>query len=241
MIYLTGDLHGDITRLTPTYFPESDMLTENDYLLQLGDFGCFWYNPPKQEEIENLEFFSQQKYITCFIDGNHENFPMINSYPIVDFCGGKAHKINDKLYHLMRGNVYILNDEKFFVFGGGLSVDKKYRIPRISWWEEEYPTMVEEEHALMTLEQHNFKVDYVLTHVAPSSIVDYMLTHYIFETSRGCESKTKDYVSKFLEMIYNKLEFKHWYFGHYHTNFIINDKFSVLYHKKIKLGYDGRL
>lgn len=235
MIYLTGDIHGDITRLTPTHFPESDMMTENDYVIQLGDFGCFWRNPPSQEEIDSIEFFSKQRFITCFLDGNHENFPLINSYPVVDFCGGKAHKINEKLYHLMRGNVYTINGLKFFVFGGGLSVDKKYRIPGVSWWKEEYPSLDEEEHALMTLEQHNFKVDYVLTHVAPSSIVDYMIQYNIFSTFERCDSKANDYVSKFLEHIFNKLEFKHWYFGHYHTDFKVNDKFTVMYYKKCKL------
>ncbi len=235
MIYLTGDIHGDITRFTPTYFPESDMLTENDYVIQLGDFGCFWRNPPSQEEIDNIDFFSKQRFITCFLDGNHENFPLINSYPIVDFCGGKAHKINEKLYHLMRGNVYTINDQKFFVFGGGLSVDKKYRIPKISWWEEEYPSIAEEEEAYSNLELNGYKVDYVFTHVAPITIVEYMIKHGMFDAYGGPESKYNDYVSMFLETINQKLEFKHWYFGHYHTDFKVNDKFTVMYYKKCKL------
>lgn len=108
------------------------MLTENDYVIQLGDFGCLWNNPPTEDELNNLQFFSKQNYITCFIDGNHENYNLIYSYPIVDFCSGKAHKINKKLYHLIRGNVYNINEKKIFVFGGGLSIDKQYRINGIS-------------------------------------------------------------------------------------------------------------
>ncbi|OQA48725.1 MAG: hypothetical protein BWY47_00929 [Bacteroidetes bacterium ADurb.Bin302] len=235
MIYLTGDIHGDITIFTPPYFPQSHMMTENDYVIQLGDFGCFWKNPPSKEEIENLKFFDKQQYTTLFIDGNHENFPLLYSYPVVDFMGGKAHKINDHLYHLMRGNVYMIDGKKFFTFGGGLSIDKKYRIPGISWWKEEYPSKTEEKHALMTLEQHNFHVDYVLTHAAPLSILEYMIDNYMFKPIFG-EEKTNDYVSKFLEYVFSKITFDHWYFGHYHFTGEINSKFTALYQHITRLG-----
>jgi len=238
MIYLTGDLHGSIDRLTERYFPESHMLTEKDYLIQLGDFGCFWKNPPSKDERECLDFFSQQRYTTLFIDGNHENFPLIYSYPVVDFCGGKAHKINDRLYHLIRGNIYNIDGKSFFAFGGALSIDKKYRIPDISWWSEEYPTQEEMNFAYNNLESVNFSVDYVLTHAAPLSIVEWMTEHGVFDN--GCRGeKANDSVSKFLEFLLPKMSFKHWFFAHYHTNFSIKDKFTLLYTGILNLNKVG--
>lgn len=33
---------------------------------------------------------------------SRENFNLLNSYPITKWCGGKVHKLNDSVYHLMR-------------------------------------------------------------------------------------------------------------------------------------------
>lgn len=41
-----------------------------------------------------------------------------NEFPVVDFHGGKAHKIRENVYHLMRGYVFDLCGKKFFAFGG---------------------------------------------------------------------------------------------------------------------------
>ena len=40
MIYITGDIHGDIPqRFNPAMMPGEDTWTENDKLIVLGDFG----------------------------------------------------------------------------------------------------------------------------------------------------------------------------------------------------------
>ena len=41
MIYLTGDLHGsiDISKLNTRNFPEQKIMTKQDYVVILGDFG----------------------------------------------------------------------------------------------------------------------------------------------------------------------------------------------------------
>jgi len=41
-IYLTGDTHGDITRLGSSHFPEGKSLSKEDLVIQLGDFGIIW-------------------------------------------------------------------------------------------------------------------------------------------------------------------------------------------------------
>ena len=43
-----------------------------------------------------------------FIDGNHENFDKLNSYPVETWCGGKVHKIRNNVIHLMCGEVYCI-------------------------------------------------------------------------------------------------------------------------------------
>ena len=46
--------------------------------------------------------------------------------------GGKVHKINDSIIHLMRGQVYNIDNNNIFTFGGAASVDKEFRKENVS-------------------------------------------------------------------------------------------------------------
>ena len=52
-----------------------------------------------------------------FIDVNHENFEKLNSYPVETWCGGKVHKNHNNVIHLMRGEVYCVEENTIFVVG----------------------------------------------------------------------------------------------------------------------------
>lgn len=123
---------------------------------------------------------------------------MYSEFEIVDFHGGKAHKIRENIYHLMRGYVFDLCGKKFFAFGGASSHDiddgildrknfrsnkelvKEYnrrsrrgemlRINHISWWKEEMPSQEEMDFGLKTLEEHGNKVDFIVSHCCPQEI-----------------------------------------------------------------------
>lgn len=41
-IFMTGDTHGDFSRLRPVAFREQGGLTKDDYLIICGDFGGVW-------------------------------------------------------------------------------------------------------------------------------------------------------------------------------------------------------
>lgn len=125
----------------------------------------------------------------------------------------------------MRGQVYLIEDKKFFVMGGARSVDKVYRKEHVSWWKEELPSMNEINEAIDNLDKHLWCVDYVITHCAPDNI-QYRISPY-FE---------HDIATNFLFSVNKSLEFKHWYFGHYHEDKDIDEKHTALYQKIIKIG-----
>jgi DNA repair exonuclease SbcCD nuclease subunit len=203
MIYLTGDTHIpiDIDKIVNN-FPQQNYLDKNDYLIILGDFGLYW----KKNDVfyKWYEWIQSRNFTTLWVDGNHENYDMIAKLPVLEWNGGLVQRDGD-IIHLMRGNVYTIEDNKFFVFGGAYSIDKAYRQNRISWWEEEEYSLQERKLALTNLDKHDWKVDYVLTHACPYIIKEIMFG-YRDETS----------TELFLEQIKNKLQFKDWYFGHYH-------------------------
>jgi hypothetical protein len=127
-----------------------------------------------------LAFYENKRYTVLFVDGNHENFDALAQYPITEWNGGKVQIIRENVIHLMRGQVYNIDGKSFFTFGGGVSIDKASRIPYISWWEQEEPSFSEINEALDNLERCNYKVDYVITHAAPQTIMRNELCQLIY-------------------------------------------------------------
>lgn len=121
MIYITGDTHADFTRFNTDNFPQQKQMTKDDYVIICGDFGGVWR---KANETDHwLKWLSAKPFTTLFVDGNHENFDMLNAYPVEDWNGGKVHKITHSVIHLMRGQVFLIDDKKIFAFGGAQSHD----------------------------------------------------------------------------------------------------------------------
>jgi len=227
MIYVTGDTHIpiDINKLNAKNFPEQKTMTKNDFVIVCGDFGGVWNGD--NEEKYWLKWLRDKNFTTLFADGNHENFHMLSEYPVEVFCGGKVHKINDSVYHLMRGEVYTLDEKKIFVMGGASSHDKEYRIENISWWAEELPSDNEYENAMNNLAAHEWRVDYIISHCCADNIQAKIAEYY----SHDKLTNFFEYVIK-ADCAYDK-----WYFGHYHYDVDIDEKHICLYNRVMKLEY----
>jgi len=223
VIYITGDLHGEIGihKLNMRNFPQQKSLTKNDYLIILGDFGLIWNNDVEEKYWQN--WLNNKNFTTLFIDGNHENFDLLNSMPEVEYMGGKAHQIKENIYHLMRGEIYIIEENKFFTFGGAMSTDKRDRKEYISWWKQEIPNWSEVENGFVNLEKNNWTVDYVLTHDAPNKAI-YSLNTTLYQ----------DEVKAILNNFEEKIHCGKWYFGHHHIDKTIDNKYISVYNDIIK-------
>lgn len=233
MIYVTGDTH----RKIDNRFSEKPLtkLTEKDYLIILGDFGGVWYD----DESDNLflSYFEKQKYTTLFIDGNHENHKKLNDFPVEIWNGGKVHKIKNNIFHLMRGQIFNIDGYKIFTFGGAYSIDKHLRTEFIDWWKEEEGNYEEMNEAFDNLEKENNQVDFILTHAGPASKLKNFFNYFGMNfTSSSTE--------KFLDEINNKVNYKHWFCGHYHENVNLgwfskekdDYKITILYNKIININ-----
>ena len=245
-IIVTGDIHGNpFQRLNVENFPEGKTFTKEDYVIILGDFGLVWDDSAMEHSC--LDWLENKPWTTLFIDGNHENYDLLNKFPIEEWGGGRVQKIRSSVIHLLRGEVYDIGGYKFLAMGGARSHDiqdgvlevgdprikiwkkdnfKLFRINHISWWEEEIPNEEERKNALKNLAENDYKVDYILTHEAPSSdvvLMDHLLYH-------------PDEYSKWLEMeIRQKVKYKKWFFGHYHLNLDVNEKETCLFERRIRI------
>ena len=229
MIYLTGDTHSDVSRLSSKKFKEGKMLVKSDYVIILGDFGLLWSQTESPDESYWLNWLSGKPWTTLFLDGNHENFDRIDSLPQTEMFGGTVGVVRDSIFHLKRGEVYEIEGKRFFTFGGGKSIDKNRRIPGISWWDRELPNYAEYKNGLHHLARFNHEVDFILTHDAPTSIYKEMDKKYHLV-------KTGDFdLPKFLERVRGTTKFKHWFFGHFHFNDTFDEDFTCLYGYVVEL------
>ena len=226
MIYITGDTHGtrDFYKLLDDRFKN---LTKKDYILICGDCGVL-FDPVKSNHMINL--YTYLPYTVLFIDGNHENYDMLAEYAVSNWNGGKVQFISDSIIHLMRGQVYSIEENTFFTFGGALSYDKDRRSPHESWWPQEIPTFEEYEEALENLSKVNNTVDYVITHDCPTCW-SYMVSDSSKVQHHGFLISD---VNNYLEELKKAIHFKHWYFGHYHLDKNYDDV-TALYNKILKL------
>lgn len=206
-IFVCGDIHGtlDIDKLN-RFIGRKD-LSKKDYLIICGDTGICGFS--KKIESETREFLRKLPMTTLFIDGNHESFDVLGSLPVENWHGGKVHIIEPGIIHLMRGQIYEIEDKRFFTFGGAFSTDRQYRIKGETWFEEELPCEEEYAQALENLQKHEYKVDYMITHTAPYDIV----RNLGYDTHEAALKQ-----EKFLKQIADSASFRGWYFGHFHED-----------------------
>ena len=218
MIYLTGDTHipTDVGKLSSKRFPEQKEMTNTDFLIICGDFGGVWCGD--NEELYWRKWLDNKNFTTLFIDGNHENYDLLEESPEIDFLGGKAHKISNKIYHLMRGQIYNIDGKKIFTFGGASSHDRDSRKEGKNWWSRELPSENEINVAIKNLTEANWKVDIVITHCAPSTIQRLINPSY-----------DENILTDFLDNVKEKLIFEKWYFGHYHIDKQIDKKLFAVF------------
>lgn len=215
--FLKGDIHGNLFEVID--FINRFNLGKNDNIIILGDCGIAW-RKDKKDLAQNIKLWNEcgNGVKLYFIDGNHENFNILNSLPIENNMG----KIADNIYHLRRGQVYEFENKKILVCGGADSIDKYRRIENFTWWKEEAIS----QETIDDISAGHY--DYVLTHCCPRSVFEknkiYLSTLQFLD-----ENKINHNSEDMLEQLKNKITFDHWFFGHYHINCNLDEKFTCLF------------
>lgn len=249
MIYVTGDCHGNFSKFTLKNFPEQKNMTKNDFVIICGDFGGIWQQENtigKEQEDQKLDWLNDRPFTTLFVDGNHENYDRLNSFPVEEWHGGKVHFVRPSIIHLMRGQIFNIDGLTFFAFGGARSHDIRdgildpndseferkffhmrrnpfcqFRVNHYSWWKEEMPTFEEMKEGRENLSKLNNKVDIIITHDAPGRMYSKI----------GFRSYDPNELTDYLTEIQLKTEHRMWYCGHHHVDKCLNLCFEVIYDK----------
>lgn len=206
MVYLLSDLHGDISPLSEYI----KIATDDDLLILLGDSELNFANTPENRKF--TEDFLKIKKNIAIIDGNHENFAYLHSFHEEEWNGGKVHRLSENIVFLRRGNVFTIENIRFFVFGGCKSSPKWKEMGL--WFDGEEPSDEDIETAYNNLSSCNYTVDYILTHKYENDPNRSHLTEKLYE------------LVKFID---EKVSFKKWYAGHWHIDETYDDKHVFVY------------
>lgn len=220
MIYVTGDLHGDPTRLKrfSKLFPKY-----RNTLLVCGDFGFVWNG--SESEKKALQKLEKLDCNILFVEGTHDNIDLLRQYPEEEFCGGKVRRIGKNLFWMQRGELFVIEGKKVFALGGAESMDADERIPGVSWWPDELPSPEELDHARKTLEKAGQEVDLIITHQHPN-------------LQLGSVSDRRQNINAQLALLRDMsrtVQFKKWYFGGEHLDRDLSPKLSAVFERVLEV------
>lgn len=232
-VYITGDKHGS---LRPFFgLAEKKLIHADDIILITGDASYVW-DKDYRLKIETIEQLIPGTL--AFIDGNHENFPLLESFPVTRWNGGRVHRIGERILHLMRGEIYEIGGERYFCFGGARTVSRYVEgVEGTDWWIGEEPSEEEAAYAQQQLYTRLPEIDYIITHEAP-----------LFARSRIGRIKRIDpdyglpaLLEKWYMHVSEHGRIRQWYFGHMHVDQIISERLRAIHNNFVQAGTEERL
>jgi len=233
-IFVTGDIHGQPQlNLSSSVFPEGKDLTKKDVVIILGDFGILWSHLRTKEEENRLQWLDDKPWTTLFVDGNHENFDLLENLPEKEMYGSTVGIVAHSVFHLHRGKCYRINGSNILTIGGAHSHDRQYRKWGSTMWKAEEITDDNIRDACKSAKDVNLNIDYVLSHCAPVEWAKHAMPFEVMHHWQADHSEEQLSTLKF----FLSNSFKRWYFGHYHNNIDdpFMDQWTCLYDKIVEL------
>lgn len=243
--YITGDKHGNFKDLKVSALGRENLIILGDsginYMVDKAEKNsAYKYKDTIHSSIFKNKIKKEISDTVIFcIHGNHEaRAETVEGYQVIDFCGGKAviQKEFPNIVFAIDGEIYTFDNKKYIVIGGAYSVDKEYRLtmqalgyPGLYWFDDEQPNEDIKKRVEDKLSGIDWKIHGVLSHTCP---LKYEPTELFL--SNIDQSKVDNSTEEWLEKIENKLDYKTWYFGHFHAEKNIK-KMHMLYNKTEKL------
>lgn len=221
MIYITGDIHGDIQTFK-NIMGKITCKSENT-LIVLGDLGANYYLNKNDKKFKNI--ISQYNINLFVIRGNHDANPAnlnymkeIEKYENI----GYIEEEYPNIFYAKNGEIYTIENNTFLVLGGAYSVDKWYRLEKgYKWFTDEQMT---EEEKQNFWNKNITKVDTILSHTCPYA----NRPIHLFLTQID-QSSVDNSMENFLDEVKFKVEYKNWFFGHYHADEKVEEDMYMLY------------
>lgn len=170
-------------------YRQYDVLTRSaDLSIQIGDLGL------SDEMLTKIDI-NKHRYFR----GNHDDYSLQSKFALGDY--GPIPKV----------------DGSFFI-RGAWSIDKKYRVPGVSWWPEEELNIIQADEAYKAYCE--VKPRYMFSHDCPFSLLDMLGLDLYFALSMGHKTHLIDSVTnRLLDKCFSYHQPEIHFFGHYHRDF----------------------
>lgn len=209
MIFITGDTHGSIHRMTQLVTTLS-LYSGPKHLIICGDFGYLLQNTPQEWNFLEKDLGALPDINIIFVDGNHDCHPALNALPVTEWNGTHVHFLTRNVIHICRGEIFRLEGKTFWAFGGAASPDREYRLANHwPWFPEELPSRSDMDRGAAALARCGHRVDCIVTHTAPS---------FLQRLMGFSELAQEAFLGEYLEKVSRSTQFSAWYFGHFHQD-----------------------
>lgn len=230
-VYVTGDIHGGLDMQKLRDWELGDSLTSDDYLIVAGDFGFPW--DFSAEECADIAWLESRPYTVLFVDGNHERFDHWEERPMEPWHGGLTQRLSDtspmpapdarrglrarRLDGLHHGRCHErgqgISRAVFQLVASGASGRARFRC------------------RAGEARRGRLKVDCVITHTCSTR----MLSPTLYPDP-SWERPDVDRLTEFLDELEDRLDYKRWYYGHFHRDGNPDERHTVLYDRIVRLG-----
>ncbi len=247
MIYISGDIHGEVDKLLGQLRKSAEAWAyqEKVIVFLLGDVGVNFFgdqrDTDKKELLQNgLNQLMQEKQVSCLqvicIRGNHDCRPQkIGTYH-KKMLYGAWHYVEEKYPELvfpLDGEVLTVEGHAFLILGGGNSSDWFWRqLNSEPWFDDEGYSPLEIKKMIDSLQKKELPDDLtVLSHMLPQSYAPIPMEQY-----ESAGPLVEEFLDQILILFREKLI--RWFTGHYHQNLIFvreGIRFEVLYKKLLLL------
>lgn len=221
---ITGDTHGRVmsrlSNIDEKYIPEETAL------IILGDAGINYYL--NKTDKKNKKIINESGYTIYCVRGNHEERPENLSYILYPYDDNVKNRIiiepdYPNIRYLIDGWDYKIDNYAILILGGAYSVDKWYRLglykattenpesKKTGWFPDEQLADWEMENIEKCYNGKTF--DIILSHTCPESWEPKDL--FLPGLDQSTVDKTME---KWMDKFKDQINWKYWFFGHYHDN-----------------------
>lgn len=235
-IYLASDPHGSYVRYQ-SFIDQISEPSADDYIIICGDAGLEYGSYHASEAKDIMRKFPGKWII---MRGNHDTRYWRDHWATWGWSITDDHKfIYEKyypniLYTIDFGGIIKLDGYKFLFIPGSYSVDKSYRLShRLPFEPQEQLNSAELEELNDKAYRHHDKIDFIVAHTAPIDIESYIEDLFLQYVPQDTVDKTMEHaISNILD---SAGDWKHYFFGHFHDDREIEDKYTMLYNNVVCL------
>lgn len=204
-LFLVGDIHGNIRNIIGTL---KRIGLKDCSMIFLGDIGIFkFYDRFEYKELD--KYFSETNIDGYFFRGNHDNPVFFKN------CkrGNDFFSLFENIKPIRDLEEIEYNGEIGIVIPGGISIDRFWRKPDVSYWYDENMPDV----SLVP----DKKYDFVLAHTGMPPQLHYKLDPSLLSSFYEKDLTLEDELLKErsnIDKILGKISPKKWICGHFHVN-----------------------